>query len=807
MSITDVVRTLSVDSGAFLYHLLIMLMTEAVSIVALIQWHTTRNREHYRVLGAFAAASFLQILLLLSSLFQFPSLSPLASAANIIALALVAWATIATLPDCRIGRLPLICSLVATLICSAVFLPGWNAALIREPGIAYETFWQQSFWYGVSLTMALLTTVVLLRRADRARRWLLGAGFALVTVSFLIRFANTFLPDHANSIVLTPSAFVEVLHLALSQLGRLISVAGYLLFAIAFSRSAIEDHRESRTELQDASEEALRRTRELLFLVETSQAIGKSLDLDTILYRVVENVTLALDADRCAVILADSDNDQRLELAAHYTPLLQGTQPSPKGIPSLVQQPALVAVLERQEQLILRPGTDTPLLESLYTLLGSPQIGPALIQPLVRQQRALGLLLVGNDHCQRPFTPDEGRLTQSIATQIASAIDNARLYRDLAVQTRQLAELLQSQKESNRQQTAILESIAEGVIISDQDDRIVIVNAAAEQILGVSRQRIQGLLLERMLSQISLGPSANWQAITHSETPVQTVFNLENKIVHVNSAPVLTSDGEHLGTVAVLRDITKETEAERAKSDFITVASHELRTPLTAIRGYAEALSSGMAGKVTETQYHFLRIIRDNALRMANLIENLIAVSEIEKEFLKLDYEYTDLHLLIGDVVVSFQSQLKDRQLEIELDLDPELPLVEADPARIRQILDNLVSNAIKFTYPGGHITVAARSLQADEGQQPTQYAIWVSDTGIGIPAEEQTRIWERFYRPANPLAEEASGLGMGLSIVKSLTEAHGGRVWLESTPGVGSTFTVLLPIRRNQHANQAINR
>jgi signal transduction histidine kinase len=131
------------------------------------------------------------------------------------------------------------------------------------------------------------------------------------------------------------------------------------------------------------------------------------------------------------------------------------------------------------------------------------------------------------------------------------------------------------------------------------------------------------------------------------------------------------------------------------------------------------------------------------------------------------------------------------------LELDDNLLAIEADPARVRQIVDNLVSNAVKFTYPGGRVTIGATLLH-DEGEQPQMHcAIWVEDTGIGISPEEQEHIWERFYRPANPLAVEASGLGVGLSIVKSLVEAHNGRVWLESTPGMGSKFTVLLPTKR----------
>jgi len=127
-----------------------------------------------------------------------------------------------------------------------------------------------------------------------------------------------------------------------------------------------------------------------------------------------------------------------------------------------------------------------------------------------------------------------------------------------------------------------------------------------------------------------------------------------------------------------------------------------------------------------------------------------------------------------------------------------DLPLVEADPNRLRLIVDNLLSNAIKFTYPDGQIIVGARAIYGTLGR-PTYYSIWVSDTGIGIPLDEQALIWQRFYRADNPLSLEAGGLGIGLTIVKALVEAHGGRVWVDSAPEMGSTFTVLLPIGRSQ--------
>jgi signal transduction histidine kinase len=294
-----------------------------------------------------------------------------------------------------------------------------------------------------------------------------------------------------------------------------------------------------------------------------------------------------------------------------------------------------------------------------------------------------------------------------------------------------------------------------------------------------------------------LNPTGDWGLIAQADVPLQTVFELENKVVYVSSAPVLTPAGDHLGVVAILRDITEEAEAKQAKSEFITTISHELRAPLTAIRGYAEALTGGMVGPTSESQAGSLRIIRDNALHMAGLIGNLIAVADLEKGGLKLEYGETNLRLIAGELVRSFQSQVDARRLQVKLELEDGLPPIEADAARVRQILDNLVSNAIRFTYPGGRITIGARLLCDDAGQVPTHCAMWVADTGIGIPVEEQAHVWERFYRPTNPLAAEAAGLGVGLSIVKSLVEAHGGRTWLESAPGAGSTFTVLLPVKR----------
>lgn len=789
-----IINWLGVGPGTFVYHLLVLLALEAMAGLALIEWRHTRNPAYCRILWAFAGLLALRVPLLLGEpLLDEPLglaiIAPLISGMEVASLVLLGGAFLVPALSRRAGRLYLISGLSMTFLCVVTFLPGWYRTLARTPNLMYVAFWQQSFWHAVSALLALPPALILLRHRRAERQWLPVFAFAMLCLGFIVLCVA--------SLLWTAGWFGADRAVTLIGAGRFINLLGYPLFAVAVYRSALQDMWAYRQELQAVSEETLRRTQELLFLVEISRAIGASLDLDTILHRVVESTTMALDADRCAIFLINPDEPRTVRLAAQYTPLQHAGRPAAPLTFPLVEQPTLGYALQRHKQLILNFETDNPRLRALYGLLDSHEAGPTIVQPLLRQRHVLGALVVGNDRSQRAFGPNEGRLCQSIAVQVTAAIENARLYRDLQAQTEQLVELLQSQEEEVRQRAAILESIAEGVIVGDNEGHIIIVNAAAERILGAPRQRILERSIERLMGRLALAPQTDWGLMARSDTPLQTVFELERKVVHVSAAPVLTPAGGHLGVVAILRDITRETAAQRARGEFISSISHEFRTPLTAIRGYAEALSSGMVGAVSEAQSHFLRIIRDNALRMVSLTDNLIAVSQIEKGFLKLEYGETDLHLLIGDVVLAFQGQLEARQLEVSLERDDDLSPIEADAGRVRQILDNLVSNAIKFTYPGGHITIGVRLLRDEEERSPTHCAIWVSDTGIGIPPDEQAHIWERFYRPASPLAVEASGLGVGLSIVKSLVEAHGGRVWLESTPGVGSTFTVLLPIKR----------
>jgi PAS domain S-box-containing protein len=793
--VENLIELLGADASSSVYHLLVILALGAMALIAFIEWRHTRNPDHRRIVLTFAAMLALRFPLLFGQSRSLFIIAPLISGLETAGFMLLGWAFLAPVLGRRVQRLSLYVGAGVIAIGAIVSLVIWSSELSHVPASMradlwqdlYDESWLQSLWLLTSVALTFAPAAVLLVRRQREEHWIAIAGFAILGLGTSILFLGALLR--------LVGQLTDVGHSGWIGWGRVVNLLGHSLFAVAIYRIAMQDMWSYRQELKTMSEEALRQAKEMFFLLEASRTIGESLNLDAILKRVVESAAMALDADRSAIFMLEPDAPKKITLTAQYASLQRPELMSKHPTFPLNQQPTLDYALQRRKQLILNDAAENPRLRALYKLLGGQKAGPTVVQPFLSQDRVLGALIVGNDHSRRAFGANEGRLCQSIATQVTSAIENARLYQDLQKQAGQLAQLLQSQDESVQRTSAILESIAEGVIVSDADGRITTVNAAAERILGTGRERLLDRPLKGLSGHTALDPATDWEVIATADGPLQTVFELEGKSVHVNAAPVLTPTGDNLGVVAVLRDITREIEAERAKSEFITAISHELRTPLTAIQGYTEALTGGMVGALSEAQSHFLGIIHDNALRMGSLAENLIAISEVEQGGLKLEYVDTDIPLIIGDVVRAFRSEMEARELELVLEIEEDLPLIEADPARVRQILDNLVSNAVKFTYPGGRVTIGSNLLQDEGEQRPSHCVVWVKDTGIGIPPKEQTRIWERFYRPSNPLAVEASGLGVGLSIVKSLVAAHKGRVWLESTPGQGSTFTVILPI------------
>jgi signal transduction histidine kinase len=232
-------------------------------------------------------------------------------------------------------------------------------------------------------------------------------------------------------------------------------------------------------------------------------------------------------------------------------------------------------------------------------------------------------------------------------------------------------------------------------------------------------------------------------------------------------------------------------ELDRMKDEFVALVSHELRTPLTSIVGYLEPMLDLEAGPLTDTQERFLKTIDRNARALATIVGDLLFLASVDAGKLTLQIEDVDLGQLVIDTVEASEPSAARRGITVTVDTD-QVPAVRGDRARLAQLTGNLMSNAIKFTPDGGHVEVRSH----DDGSNAV---IEIRDTGVGIPADEIPRLFTRFYRATSATEHHISGTGLGLAIVRSITDAHHGAIEVDSTPGVGTTMRVLLPLDANR--------
>lgn len=422
--------------------------------------------------------------------------------------------------------------------------------------------------------------------------------------------------------------------------------------------------------------------------------------------------------------------------------------------------------------------------------------------PVLSGADALGVLMLFH-RAEGKFSPDQFGMLEAAARQIAVTIHKADLYQLTHDQSVKLAEMLREQQIEYSRSRAILESVADGVIVTGQEAQVTLFNPSAGKILGMDPQKMMNQPLS-ILGEVLGEPVAGWVSTVKSwstnfgridlnEVYTSQVELNREQIIAVQLAPVFWHT-EYIGTVTILRDITHDVQIDRMKSEFIANVSHELRTPMTSIKGYVEIMLMGASGEVNEKQRRFLTIIKNNTDRLSILVSDLLEVSRIDAGRVKLDFMAVDALKLIKEIVAEaiYRACSEARQVTFTADLPADLPAIYGDRERLRQVLTHLVTNAYNYTPDGGSVVVSAAAR--DDSIQ-----IDVKDTGIGIAAEERPRIFERFFRGQKPIVLATAGNGLGLSLAKTLIEMHHGKIWFESPgePGRGSVFTFTLPACR----------
>jgi two-component system phosphate regulon sensor histidine kinase PhoR len=364
--------------------------------------------------------------------------------------------------------------------------------------------------------------------------------------------------------------------------------------------------------------------------------------------------------------------------------------------------------------------------------------------------------------------------------------------------------ILSLSSERNRS-GAILRSMVEGVAVIDAQEKLVFCNRAFSEILNVDLALSEGRplieivrnseligLIRRALSSeeglqtdITMG-IVQLRSFSVTAAPVNAL-EMSLPVYEGGFGGVLRAAEKPSGAVVVLHDVTELRRLERVRQDFVANVSHEFKTPLTAIQGFAETLLGGAIDD-TRNNRRFLEVIREHAARLARLTDDLLKLARIEAGKLEVQFFPVNVMELIESCTDTTLLKAARKQIAIEIDLPQGLPSIRGDASLLRDVLQNLLDNAIQYTPEGGHIRVNAIA-------GPREVTFTVADTGIGIPLAEQERIFERFYRVDPARSREAGGTGLGLSIAKHIVEAHGGRLSVESEIGGGSKFSFSVPL------------
>ena len=340
-------------------------------------------------------------------------------------------------------------------------------------------------------------------------------------------------------------------------------------------------------------------------------------------------------------------------------------------------------------------------------------------------------------------------------------------------------------------------SMSDGVIAVDVDKRIALFNKAAENLTKWKYHEVQGKIVDEVFHLI------DEKTKNPVESPIDKVLSSRQMEagsdrdaliardgsecpISAAAAPIRKNDGTMVGIVMVLRDVSREREIDRMKTDFISSVTHELRTPLTAIKAYITTILRDH-DMTEQTKHEFLTIIDEESDLLKNLIEALLEVSRIESGTVKFSREPVDIAAVIQQVLSAVRQLADSKNIELKSDIDQQLGFLQGEEGKIQSMVMNLVNNAIKFTPENGRVTISAR-------RQGQELVINVSDTGLGIPKEELAKIFNRFYRVHRP-GKQIRGTGLGLAIVKEIVRLHGGRIEVESEVDKGSTFTVFLPL------------
>jgi K+-sensing histidine kinase KdpD len=513
------------------------------------------------------------------------------------------------------------------------------------------------------------------------------------------------------------------------------------------------------------------RVRQRDYLLEISRALSQELDLDKLLERILK-ISIEILAGHAGVIALRSETGEWHVRVSH-------------GLP-----PALLRVIEKSlSELSLGP-EDTEEFELVeinrilqrLTRTASLGLNTGVGLPLTTQQKTVGVTFIFRNYPDL-FSANDRRILSSFAAQAAIAVQNAQLYRQINFEKQRI--------------TALLDSAADGIMILTPDHRIESCNPAFLRILNKKNDDVLNNIHENVIQwavkpqglSLEQAEAGGWPLTPHAQLYIEGDLvrnvDLPPLPVGITYAPLISEDGTLINIIATVRDITRFRQADELKSTFISIISHELKTPVALIKGYASTLRREDAKWNRKIVDDSLEIIEEEADRLTGLIENLLDATRLQAGGVALKKSDVNLAQLSKRLAERFQTQTD--QHTIVVDFPEHFPVVMVDENRIIQVLNNLISNAIKYS-PRGTIRISGQI-------KPEAIVVCVSDQGPGIAPEDMPHVFDKFYR-APDLARQTKGAGLGLFLTRSIIEAHDGRIWIDPESGKGARICFSLPTK-----------
>jgi len=785
LNLVDTLSMLIRPLGSLLYHFLVLLAVGAALGMAWGEWRDSRRGQKRRVFLAivgltvcrlpYIAVALAARLGWIQAAIFFPPLERFADAASI---GLITWAFLAA-GQRRVRAWDLLCmvTLILALGACVASVPLWSQAYLAAGAtLDYNAFWQSHAWSAWQIGLLLLSMAALAWHRGEAR----GPLLAVLAFMLMGRVLQLLLPS-------------GIPHVPLWE--RLTNLVAYPLVAVATYQHIVAGLRTRSQQSEALSQASLDQIKSMLSLFEATQQMSKSLNQSAVLSAAVEGVARALDADLCAVAFVADDDPGQMQLSAVHNPPRQGRS-EPLDFP--VEYHWAIQQAMRRKSLVLvedqpddrPPSRNSMQLKALYGLLGSTETGPLLVQPLLAEEEAIGVIIVGNARSQRAFTANEAKLCQAMAGQLVNAIQNARRYRMAQSKVEQLATEQADDRRGAQQTAAEYQEAAQ---------RLVKMTAELEAL-----REARNALEMRLVSDHADAEPITEQLPESRETDRQQ--------------PALDS---------ARRDV--EGAGVPARDQAVGATLEELRASVTTVVGYSDLLLSEAMGGMADAQRNFVRRIAASAERMIQVLNKLITefgggllphrpARRIEGRWVASDgrerpepslgeqvghrdWPVVNINELLVAAVAASHAQPEAVSQTVTLKLADGLPALTVDPDQILHVLTCLLSNASLASPAGGRIGVASMQwppvgTRLGHPEHRSRFvAITVQDSGRGLSDEALGQVFEWTRPPRTPPGLGESGADLARS--RALVEAHGGYLWAEGgrEAGMGATFTMALPV------------